>query len=97
MEYFDKKAVGFRIKQLRRKESMTQQQLAERLCYATERQVQRIENGEISCPVDRLMEIAQIFNISTDYLLFGKEIVLSQEKKRTIGAVAQIYNMTILL
>lgn len=96
MEYFDKKAVGFRIKQLRRKESMTQQQLAERLCYATERQVQRIENGEISCPVDRLMEIAQIFNTSTDYLLFGKEIVLFQENG-TIGVVAQIYKMTILL
>lgn len=97
MEYFDKKAVGFRIKQLRRKKSMTQQQLADLLCYSTERQVQRIENGEISCPVDRLMEIAQIFNISTDYLLFGSDTVLSQEKRKIIDAVTLIYTMMLFL
>lgn len=97
MEYFDKKAVGFRIKQLRRKESMTQQQFAERLCYATERQVQRIENGEISCPVDRLMEIAQIFNISTDYLLFGKSTGAIGEKDRMPGAETVVYKMIVLL
>lgn len=67
------KAVGFRIKQLRRQMNMTQFQLAEKLCYANERQVQRIENGEVTCPTDRLIEIADILNVLTDYILFGKE------------------------
>lgn len=97
MEYFDKKEVGLRIKQLRRKDSMTQRQLAELLCYATERQVQRIENGEISCPVDRLMEIAQIFNTSTDYLLFGKGTGASGEKDRITGTGIVVYKLIVLL
>lgn len=67
------KEVGFRIKQLRRQMNMTQFQMAEKLCYASERQVQRIENGEVTCPTDRLIEIADILNVSTDYILFGRE------------------------
>ncbi len=66
------KDIGLRIKELRRQKNMTQIQLAEKLCYATERQVQRIENGETMCPTDRLAELALILETSTDYLLFGK-------------------------
>ena len=71
MQYYDKKAVGARIKETRNLRGMTQCKLAERLDYAGERQLQRIENGETSCSVDKLMEIAQILEVTTDYLLFG--------------------------
>lgn len=71
MQYYDKKAVGARIKQMRNNKHVTQGKLAEKLDYTTERQLQRIENGETGCSIDKLMEIAQILNISTDYLLFG--------------------------
>lgn len=67
------KEVGLRIKKLRRQMNMTQTQFAEKLCYASERQVQRIENGEVVCPTDRLIEIAFILGVSTDYILFGNE------------------------
>lgn len=73
MEYYDKKAVGKRIKQVRKHKNMTQCRLAECLDYTNERQLQHIENGETACPVDKLMEIAQILDASTDFLLFGKE------------------------
>ncbi len=73
MEY-SSKDIGLRIKALRRKKNMTQFQLAEKLCYATERQVQRIENGETLCPTDRLAELALILDTSTDYLLFGRNM-----------------------
>lgn len=65
------KDIGLRIKKLRRQKKMTQIQLAEKMCYATERQIQRIENGENWCPTDRLAELALILDTSTDYLLFG--------------------------
>ncbi len=52
---------------------MTQCRLAEELDYTSERQLQRIESGETSCSVDKLMELAQILGVSTDYLLFGVE------------------------
>lgn len=50
---------------------MTQSRLAEKLDYTSERQLQRIESGETSCSVDKLMELAQILGVSTEYLLFG--------------------------
>ena len=50
---------------------MTQSKLAECLDYTNERQIQRIENGETACSIDKLMEIAQILDSSTDFLLFG--------------------------
>lgn len=71
MQYYDKKAVGARLKQMRRKRGLTQSELAACLDYSSERQLQRIENGETSCSVDKLMEIAQILEVTTDYLLFG--------------------------
>lgn len=74
------KEVGLRIKALRQKNKMTQLQLAEKLCYTSERQLQRIENGEAVCPTDRLVELADILNTSTDYLLFGRYI----NRKRVI-------------
>lgn len=74
MQYYDKMVVGDRIKTIRKQRNMTQSKLAECLDYANERQIQRIENGETGCSVDKLMEIAQILNTSTDFLLFGMEI-----------------------
>lgn len=50
---------------------MTQSRFAEKLDYTSERQLQRSESGETSCSVDKLMELAQILGVSTDYLLFG--------------------------
>lgn len=73
MQYYDKKAVGERIRSCRKNKKLTQCALAEKLDYASERQLQRIESGEISCSVDKLMEIAQVLEVSTDYLLLGEQ------------------------
>lgn len=73
MQYYDKKAVGKRIQQMRKDRNLTQCVLAEKLDYTKERQLQRIESGETACSVDKLVEIAQILEVSTDYLLFGVE------------------------
>ena len=73
MQYYDKKAVGIRIKQLRKSRGLTQHGLAGLLDYTGSRQLQRIETGETSCTVEKLMEIAQILETSTDFLLFGQE------------------------
>jgi len=51
---------------------MKQIDLAIQLGYTTERQLQRIEAGDSACNNDKIMELSQILNISTDYLLFGK-------------------------
>lgn len=73
MQYYDKKNVGERIKILRKRKHLTQSELSEHLDYTNERQLQRIESGETACSVDKLMEVAQILETSTDFLLFGME------------------------
>ena len=73
MQYYDKKVVGERIRNCRKDKKLTQCSLAEKLDYASERQLQRIESGEISCSVDKLVEIAQVLEVSTDYLLLGEQ------------------------
>ncbi len=79
MQYYDKKEVGARIKQIRKSRNITQSKLSEYLDYTSERQLQRIESGETACSVDKLMEISQILNTSTDFLLFGKKQVNTGE------------------
>lgn len=73
MQYYDRKITGTRIKEIRQLRGLTQRQLAEQLGYTSERQLQQIENGETSCSTDKLVEIAQILEITTDYLLLGTE------------------------
>ena len=73
MQYFDQAQVGERIKKIRELRGMKQIDLALQLGYTTERQLQRIEAGGSACNNDKIMELSQILNVSTDYLLFGKE------------------------
>lgn len=82
------KDIGLRIKELRRQKNMTQIQLAEKLYYTTERQIQRIENW---CPTDRLAELAVILDTSTDYLLFGKNTkVLIENTNQNVCVVITV-------
>lgn len=71
MQYYDRKITGARIKEVRQLRRLTQHKLAKQLGYTSERQLQRIESGETSCSTDKLVEIAQILEITTDYLLLG--------------------------
>ena len=73
MQYYNKKTVGVRIRQLRKDKCMTQSRMSELLKYTNERPLQRIESGETSCTIEKLMEIAQILDTSTDFILFGSE------------------------
>ena len=70
MQYYNKKTVGVRIRQLRKDKCLTQSSMSELLEYTNERQLQRIESGETSCSIEKLMEIAQILDTSTDFILF---------------------------
>lgn len=101
MQYLDKREVGQRIRSLRKKRKMTQQELSDKLNYSTERQLQRIERGETGCSVDKLMEIAQVLDVSTDYLLFGEGLDSQEEnsifdgllKERTGAEYVFVYRL----
>ena len=67
---FDPKAFGERLQQLRVSRGMTQEVLAEKA--STERShIAKIEKGTRACSIDLLIAFSSIFDVSTDYLLFG--------------------------
>jgi len=72
VHYFDPVQFGERVQKIRELRGMKQIDLAIQLGYASERQIQRIESGDSSCSIDKLFELSQILDISTDYLLYGK-------------------------
>lgn len=71
--YYDIKASGQRIQQLRKAAGFTLEGLSDRL-NITDRQLRRIEKGESGSSVDLLIELACVFEVSLDYLILGKAI-----------------------
>lgn len=60
--------LGERIKELRKEAGWSQGELAERV-GTDARQVSRYENGRITPSLDVLVRIAEVLNISIDYLV----------------------------
>lgn len=50
---------------------MTQEQLAEALGLASKQHISRMERGKSGCSIDLIAEIAQVLEISLDYLILG--------------------------
>jgi len=60
--------LGERIKQLRKEKNWQQAELAEKI-EADARQISRYEKGKIKPSAETLLKIAQVFDVSIDYLL----------------------------
>lgn len=66
--YFDQIAFGNRLKELRAMSGLSQEQLAEELGFSTTH-YRHVEHGDKGCSVDLLLALAEVFHVSTDYLL----------------------------
>lgn len=62
------KIFGIRLKELRLKKDLQQKELAEVL-NTKQQNISRWEKGEFEPSFEQLIEIAEFFNVSTDYLL----------------------------
>ena len=69
---FDRMAYGARIKQLRISKGLTQEQLAERINISRTYEA-KIESGAQVRPVELAVELVEIFDVSLDFLLLGKD------------------------
>lgn len=75
--------VSSTIKRIRLEKGINQEQLAEQL-HVTRQAVSNWETGRTQPDVETLMQIAEYFGVSTEYLIYGKEITNeSGVKKRT--------------
>lgn len=76
--------IGQRIKAMRKKMKMTQISLAEK-AFISESYIALIELDKRNPSTDVIIKLAEVFNVSTDYLLFGNmekdDIVLFNEWK----------------
>ena len=70
--YFNQAEFGQRIKELRTGKGWTQEELAGELNIGHVH-MNSIERGRKGCSIDLLLELAECFEVSTDYLLTGKE------------------------
>ena len=65
-----RKALGQRIKQLRKQKGWTQKQLAIRI-DASHAQLNKYESGQNTPPLDRLILLAEVLDTSVDHLIGG--------------------------
>jgi transcriptional regulator with XRE-family HTH domain len=64
--------IGQRVKKLRKETKIDQREMAERFGLSL-RAYQNREQGEKSYPVGELVVLADLFNVSVEYLITGKE------------------------
>lgn len=65
-------AIGKRIQNRRKQLGYTQEQLAEMMNVSIQ-MVSNLERGNKAIRIDNLVNLSQIRNISTDYILTGKQ------------------------
>ncbi|WP_440447968.1 helix-turn-helix domain-containing protein [Ruminococcus sp.] len=84
----DYTALGKRIKEKRIENGLTQEQLGE-LCELSAAHIGHIERGTRILSVEVLFRIAQVLNVSVDYLLFD-----SVENDNILNSIAPILKDT---
>lgn len=85
--------IGYRIKQSRKMQKLTQEKLAE-LVSVSPHYIYEIEKGLKSMSLSTLADIASTLNISTDYLLFGTDYILSSPSEEKVPVDRLNYLLT---
>lgn len=74
--HYDMKQSGEQIRRLRKKNGYTQEALAKKL-NIDRSLISHIEAGKRGCTVDMLVQLSELFNVSLDLLILGRETVTS--------------------
>ena len=91
--YFNQGEFGARIKEERNRMHMTQEELAQELNIGHVH-MNSIENGRKGCSIDLLLELSELFDVSTDYLLTGRS---HSDKDTKLKIQSAITDLTALL
>lgn len=94
--YFDQKEFGKRLKEIRLIRGMTQEELAEML-NINKQHVSRMERGITTCSIDLLIELSCHLQISTDYLLMGKEPDTGRQKEQILEVIKKLSSIAMSL
>ena len=87
--YFDPVEFGKRIALLRKAHGLTQESCSEELNISYEH-LSKMERGQRTCSFDLLLEIAGYFNVSTDYLLTGRDYERIETREKLLDIISQL-------
>ena len=87
--YFNQVEFGQRIKEERNRLGLTQEELAEQKKIGPVH-VYNIDSGRKGCSIDLLLEFAELFEVSTDYLLTGKGNMNAEIREHLQGAIDEL-------
>lgn len=73
--------MGERLLKLRNQSSLTQEELAERLDVSRQ-SISKWELNKTLPDVDKLIQLSEMYQVSIDYLIKGKEVEKQEEKKQ---------------
>ncbi len=93
---FDPVKFGERLKEVRLRRGMTQEELAEKLHIGLDH-MKSIERGRRSCSLDLLLLLSEELNVSSDYLLSGKGPDLSREHQRLEEIIGELNDLVKLM
>ena len=82
--YYNIERSGTIIRQLRKRNGYTQEELA-KILRIDRSFYSRIESGKNGCSVDLLVQLSDVFEVSLDYLILGKHPgVLTKKAERVL-------------
>ncbi|MBQ7873890.1 MAG: helix-turn-helix transcriptional regulator [Oscillospiraceae bacterium] len=90
----NQKEIGQRVAKLRLEKGLTQEQFANVLNISVSL-IGKIETGNRGLSIDLTAELSEFFNVTTDYILFGKSTenyIIKQELKTIIHHLTTIEN-----
>ena len=77
---FDQKALGQRVKHLRREKNLTLEQMSSTLNISIDH-LSRIELGKRGVSIDLLFDIAELMNVTADFLARGTDQATQSTQK----------------
>ena len=86
----DTKKIGLFLKELRLQQSMTQEQLGEKI-GVTNKTVSRWENGNYMPPIESLKQISELYRISINEIISGKRLSDEDYKQEADGNIATAF------
>ena len=81
-----------RIRDLRETRGYTQEQISSWL-NVDRRHIARIENGTRGCSVEMFIRLAELYNVSLDYLILGKDTDAKALKSKLDDFMEQIASL----
>lgn len=77
-----------RVRELRKERDMLQGELANKI-NVSQQTISRIENGDNALPADILVDLADFFGVSVDYILFRSDTRRTEEYQLEFNQITE--------